>query len=64
MERIARPVASVWSLSDDRAGNRRQVDALARALGFGTVEARTLQPRAPWRWVAPHRLPGDGHAFG
>ena len=64
MERIARPAARVWALSDDKAGNRRQVDALAHALGIGPPEARTLQPRAPWGWLAPYRVPGATRAFG
>ncbi|NUS39534.1 MAG: nucleoside-diphosphate sugar epimerase [Lysobacter sp.] len=64
MERIARPAARVWSLADDRAGNRRQADALARALAIGTAESKTLAPRAPWRWLAPRRLPGSTQAFG
>lgn len=64
MERIARPGASVWSLSDDRAGNRRQADALAQALGIGPVESHTLVARAPWRWLAPYRTPGCRQAFG
>jgi mitochondrial fission protein ELM1 len=64
MERIARPAASVWSLSDAKAGNRRQADALAQALGVGPVETHVLAPRGPWRWLAPHRVPGCAHAFG
>ena len=64
MERIARPAARVWSLSDDRAGNRRQADALARALAVGPVETHVLSARAPWRWLAPYRVPGSAQAFG
>lgn len=58
------PAAAVWSLSDDKAGNRRQADALARALALGTPATYTLAPRAPWRWVAPRRLPASARAFG
>ena len=56
----------VWAVSDGRAGNTRQAEALARALAGpgGTVQTLTLAPRAPWRWLAPHRLPGAGEAFG
>jgi mitochondrial fission protein ELM1 len=54
----------VWSLSDWRAGNRRQADALARALAAGPVGSVELAPRAPWRWLAPRRAPGCTHAFG
>ena len=53
----------IWSLSDGRAGNARQADALARALG-GATRSLALQPRAPWRWLAPHSTPGGAHAFG
>lgn len=52
----------VW-LHDGRAGNRRQAEALALALSDQAQEV-VLQPRAPWRWCAPRRLPGAGHAFG
>ena len=58
------PAAAVWSLSDDKAGNRRQADALARALALGVPETHILMPRAPWRWVAPRRLPASMQAFG
>ena len=53
----------VLAVSDGRAGNARQAQALAAALSplAGTLE---LQPRAPWRWLAPRRLPGDGGGFG
>lgn len=56
--------AAVWSLSDAKAGNRRQADALARALALGEPASQTLALRPPWRWVAPRRLPGSEHAFG
>jgi len=51
------------TLTDGHAGNLRQAQSLARALG---IEARdvVLDPRAPWRWVAPRRLPGAALAFG
>lgn len=44
--------APVWLVSDGRAGNARQVDALAAAM---QLDARDIQlrPRAPWRWFAP-----------
>ena len=52
------------AISDGRAGNARQADALAAALA-GVSHARcVLAPRAPWRWFAPRRLPGDSAAFG
>ncbi|MGJ4731225.1 nucleoside-diphosphate sugar epimerase, partial [Luteimonas sp. SDU101] len=42
----------IWALSDGRAGNARQAEALAAALG-GPTRALQLAPRAPWRWAAP-----------
>lgn len=51
------------ALSDGRAGNARQATALAEALDANAATLDLL-PRAPWRWVAPHRLPGGTHAFG
>jgi mitochondrial fission protein ELM1 len=55
--------ATVWSLSDGKAGNRRQADALAHALGR-PFRDWTLQPHPPWQWLAPRRWPGAGRAFG
>lgn len=52
-----------WLLTDGHAGNVRQAEALARALGVSAV-APALEPAAPWRWLAPRRLPGAAHAFG
>ncbi|TYT25890.1 nucleoside-diphosphate sugar epimerase [Luteimonas viscosa] len=53
----------IWSISDGRAGNARQADALAAALG-GAVRTLALEPRPPWHWLAPRLLPGARHAFG
>ncbi|MDH5834487.1 mitochondrial fission ELM1 family protein [Luteimonas kalidii] len=66
MERAAAAGAhspQIWSLSDGRAGNARQADALADALGGG-ARRLVLAPRAPWRWAAPHRWPAARYAFG
>jgi mitochondrial fission protein ELM1 len=52
-----------WALSDGRAGNARQAEALAAAIDPGFV-ACTLVPRAPWRWLAPRALPAATRAFG
>lgn len=52
-----------WALSDGRAGNARQAMALAAALDAAAGE-HALQPRPPWRWCAPRRLPGADAAFG
>ncbi len=66
MERTRGPgadSAQIWAVSDGRAGNVRQATALAEALG-GPARLLTLAPRAPWRWLAPRRLPGSGAAYG
>lgn len=57
------PPCQVWLLSDGHAGNVRQGEALALALGL-QAHAPALVPVAPWRWLAPRRLPGATHAFG
>jgi len=51
------------TLTDGHAGNVRQAQSLARALGVAAREM-VLAPRAPWRWSAPRMLPGATHAFG
>ncbi len=53
----------ITALHDGRAGNARQALALARALTPRTNECM-LVPRAPWRWLAPRRLPISEHAYG
>ena len=53
----------IWAVSDGRAGNARQADALAAALA-GDVRSLHLDARPPWRWLAPRWLPGAGAAFG
>jgi mitochondrial fission protein ELM1 len=64
MERSTRIAATgTWTLSDGRAGNVRQAQALAAALGSIATEW-TLRPRAPWRWLAPRCLVGASSAFG
>ena len=54
----------IQAITDGRAGNLRQAVALARALQPGTIARLALQPRAPWRWAAPRRLPGSDQAYG
>lgn len=54
----------LWTLTDGHAGNLRQARSLARGLGCGEVREWTLEPRLPWRWAAPRRLPGATRAFG
>ncbi|MFB0405524.1 ELM1/GtrOC1 family putative glycosyltransferase, partial [Xanthomonas euvesicatoria] len=53
-----------WALSDGRAGNARQAEALARAFHPAAYQPLHLQTNAPWRWAAPRRLPGARQAFG
>ena len=53
-----------WTLSDGHAGNVRQAQALAGALGLTAARVWTLHSRAPWRWLAPRRWPGAQDAFG
>ena len=55
--------AQTWVVSDGHAGNRRQAAALAAALGEPAFDCE-LATRAPWRWLAPRRLPGAERAFG
>ena len=49
---------ATWLLTDGHAGNLRQAEALARALGVADAHVPPLWPAAPWRWLAPRRLPG------
>lgn len=56
-------MTATYALHDGRAGNARQALALATALDVDAVDL-ALQPRAPWRWLAPRRLPASSHAFG
>ena len=59
MQRMSTTVA----VHDGRAGNARQAVALARALDSDAGDC-TLDPRTPWRWLAPRVLPGADAAFG
>lgn len=54
---------SCWLLHDGAAGNRRQVLALAAALGLPGREW-SLSANAPARWLAPRWLPGAGFGPG
>lgn len=51
-------------LSDGHAGNRRQAEALARALGHADAPHLTLHPRLPARLLAPRRFPLAGQMLG
>ncbi len=57
-----------WAISDGRAGNARQAEALAAALAgpaaMPPTPALVLQQHIPRRWLAPRRLPGAAQAYG
>ncbi len=53
-----------WTLSDGHAGNVRQADALARALGLTVERDVTLRAGALARLLAPRTWPGAARAFG
>ncbi len=53
-----------WALSDGTAGNMRQAEALAQALGINPQVHHVLAPQLPWRAWAPLRSPGSEYAFG
>jgi mitochondrial fission protein ELM1 len=53
---------SAWLISDGIAGNDRQVQALASAMGLAS-SVRRIDLRTPWRWVAPHLVSGAGLAL-
>ena len=55
-------MSGVLAVHDGKAGNARQALALARALDPAAGE-HLLQPRAPWRWLAPRMPPGATRAF-
>lgn len=44
---------TVWVLADAAAGNRRQAQALARAMGFSQTRAIECRLSPPWSWWAP-----------
>jgi mitochondrial fission protein ELM1 len=54
----------ICALSDGRAGNARQANALAAALEPTALTTVALVPRTPWRWLAPRLAPGSRRAFG
>ncbi|BBD81150.1 mitochondrial fission ELM1 family protein [Aerosticca soli] len=59
-EKTVQDVATMpmcWVITDRAAGHQRQALALAGALGLPTRHL-VLEPRAPWAWFAPRRLPG------
>lgn len=62
MERSTENPAT-WVITDGNAGNLRQARALADALHRPAIDWN-LQARAPWRWLAPRRLPWSANAWG
>jgi uncharacterized protein len=63
MQRKNADSMQICSISDGRAGNARQAEALAGALA-GDYIACTLTPHTPWRWAAPRRWPGAERGYG
>lgn len=59
----AAPSPECWALHDGAAGNRRQVLALADAMGLRPLEI-VLRPARIARWLAPRRFPGAPTALG
>ncbi|MBS0226764.1 MAG: mitochondrial fission ELM1 family protein [Proteobacteria bacterium] len=55
---------TVLAISDGRAGNLRQARALADALAGGEAPHLRIETMAPWRWLAPRRLPAAVRGFG
>lgn len=56
----------ILALSDAAAGNRRQAEALAAAVARqagGDSDTLVIEPKAPWRWLSPYRLPLAAWAF-
>jgi len=58
----ASPGAPVWLVSDGRAGNERQVHALADAMQLAACGVH-VHPRQPWRWFAPRLTAAARWAF-
>lgn len=56
------PSDATWIVTDGHAGNVRQASALAAALGRAAASWVAV-PRAPWRWLAPRRLPAAAAAW-
>jgi mitochondrial fission protein ELM1 len=44
---------TAWVLSDGKIGDEVQCFGIAEALGL-SPERRLIEPRAPWRWLAPY----------
>ena len=53
----------ICAISDGRAGNARQAEAVGGALA-DDVTTFTLEPHPPWCWTAPRRWPGAERAYG
>ncbi|MBT7642683.1 MAG: hypothetical protein HN715_06820 [Rhodobiaceae bacterium] len=46
---------NIWGITGGRRGNNVLVEGVAQALG-GTYRSVHTNLRAPWKWLAPHRL--------
>ena len=55
---------TVLAVSDGRAGNARQAQALAVALNGRDAPHLRIVAAAPWRWLSPRRLPGAWAGLG
>lgn len=53
----------IWTITDTGAGNFRQAEALADAMG-GAEDHICLDFPAPWRWLAPRSIPFALDALG
>ncbi len=58
------PTLTILAVSDGRAGNVRQARSLADALAGETATHLRIEATAPWRWLAPRRLPAAGTSLG
>jgi mitochondrial fission protein ELM1 len=47
------PYTTAWILSDGKIGDEVQCLGIAEAMGL-MPERRVIDPRAPWRWLAPY----------
>ncbi|MEA2834245.1 MAG: uncharacterized protein QOG66_2447 [Methylobacteriaceae bacterium] len=60
VSRLLPPDTTAWILSDGKIGDEVQCYGIAEAMGL-MPERRVIDPRAPWRWLAPYApiAPGD-----
>ena len=63
MSEPANAAPTAWLISDGAAGNARQCQALARAMGLDDATGYIVQLPPPWRWFAPRLTRGAAYAF-